>query len=534
MTSRRNVPAGVVAARRGRGLVPRGFTLVELLIAVLVLLVVILAVGRIFSTSGRVTAYGEATADLLQEAQAIERQMRRDFANLSGDGFFAIQCIEVRNDVNFATTGALLDPTRPADWVFRADRLICFVDGEIATSGFTRGYEVASGGVLGPTPSTSSSRVYYGHGIQFPTAPPLTDPCCFENGQPLAPWSASDPFNEGTYVAMQSWPQGQFNVPPVVGSSTAPPGWVLLRQPVLLGDDGASPLYYTDSLDSPRNATATIWPDIANGATDTGSIRKGRVDISSQTLDEIEHYVSRVPPDGELEVTVDGRPRPWIASSGTDSGQQVVARAFAYPRGERTAPSTEREDQMLTSALFGSGVSSFAIDWTYADGVGEQRSPEGPVLPGVDVLSGNLGPMAGVIVDAARPVPWFGLPDREGASNGGRAVGTFTDYADIYPTLPIYPIAIENPDVAPVDVPPVGGGNNATIRTYQAAWGPDRDRAYRTFGTGVESRVMSPDLGYAPLPTAIRVTMTLHDPKGTLERGRTFQFVIPIPARSGS
>ena len=36
MTSRRNVPAEVVAARRGRGLVPRGFTLVELLIAVLV------------------------------------------------------------------------------------------------------------------------------------------------------------------------------------------------------------------------------------------------------------------------------------------------------------------------------------------------------------------------------------------------------------------------------------------------------------------------------------------------------------------
>jgi hypothetical protein len=35
------------------------------------------------------------------------------------------------------------------------------------------------------------------------------------------------------------------------------------------------------------------------------------------------------------------------------------------------------------------------------------------------------------------------------------------------------------------------------------------------------------------LPTAIRVTMTLHDPKGTLETGRTFQFVIPIPTRNG-
>ncbi len=485
MTSRRNVPAGVVAARRGRGLVPRGFTLVELLIAVLVLLVVILAVGRIFSTSGRVTAYGEATADLLQEAQAIERQMRRDVANLSAEGFFAIQSIEVRNDVNFAVTGQLLDPRRPNDWVFRADRLICFVDGAIATSAFSPATDIASGGTVGGTPHGAVSRVYYGHGVQFPTAPPLADPCCFENGQPLAPWSASNPFDENTYVAMQTWPQGQFNVPPVVGSQPSPPGWILLRQPVLLGDDGGDPRYYTSAQNYPRNAAATIWPDLSNGSTDTGSIRKGRVDISSQTAEEIEHYVSRIPPDGgPLDITVDDEPRGWsFEAAGEDSGQRVIARAFAYPRGERTAPSTEREDQMLTND--------------------------------------------------ARTVPWFGLPDRSGASNGERGVRTFTDYAGTFPTLPVYPISIENPDVAPIDVQPVGSGNNATVRTYQAAWGPDRNRAYLEYAGNPEGRVMTPDLGFAPLPTAIRVTMTLHDPKGTLETGRTFQFVIPIPTRNG-
>ncbi|MGA0420629.1 MAG: prepilin-type N-terminal cleavage/methylation domain-containing protein, partial [Phycisphaerales bacterium] len=181
MATRRHSPSRMIVA-------PRGFTLVELLVAVLVLLVVILAVGRIFSSSGRVTAYGEATSDLLQEAQAIERQMRRDFANLSADGFLAIQCIEVRNDVNFAVTGQLLDPSRPADWLFRADRLICFVDGAIATSAFSPATDIASGGTVGGTPQGAVSRVYYGHGVQFPTAPPSTDPCCFENGQPLAPW----------------------------------------------------------------------------------------------------------------------------------------------------------------------------------------------------------------------------------------------------------------------------------------------------------------------------------------------------------
>jgi len=535
MTSRRNVPAEVVAARRGRGLVPRGFTLVELLIAVLVLLVVILAVGRIFSTSGRVTAYGEATADLLQEAQAIERQMRRDVANLSAEGFFAIQSIEVRNDVNFAVTGQLLDPRRPNDWVFRADRLICFVDGAIATSAFSPATDISSGGTVGGTPHGAASRVYYGHGVQFPTAPPLADPCCFENGQPLAPWSASNPFDENTYVAMQTWPQGQFNVPPIVGSQPSPPGWILLRQPVLLGDDGGDPRYYTSAQNYPRNAAATIWPDLSNGSTDTGSIRKGRVDISSQTAEEIEHYVSRIPPDGDpLDITVDDEPRGWsFEAAGEDSGQRVIARAFAYPRGERTAPSTEREDQMLTNALLGSGVSSFAIDWTYADGVGGRDAPDGSVLFGVDDTSGNVVPMRGVLVDDARTVPWFGLPDRSGASNGERGVRTFTDYAGTFPTLPVYPISIENPDVAPIDVQPVGSGNNATVRTYQAAWGPDRNRAYLEYAGNPEGRVMTPDLGFAPLPTAIRVTMTLHDPKGTLETGRTFQFLIPIPTRNG-
>ncbi|MGA0172683.1 MAG: prepilin-type N-terminal cleavage/methylation domain-containing protein, partial [Phycisphaerales bacterium] len=104
--------------------VRRAFTLVELLIAVVVLLVVILAVGRIFSTAGQVTAYGQATADLLQEARAIENQMRRDFARISKEGFLAIQCVEVRNDVNFAESGQLLDASKDPDYVFRADRLL--------------------------------------------------------------------------------------------------------------------------------------------------------------------------------------------------------------------------------------------------------------------------------------------------------------------------------------------------------------------------------------------------------------------------
>lgn len=520
---------------RARG----GFTLVELLIAVVVLLVVILAVGRIFSTAGQVTAYGQATADLLQEARAIENQMRRDFAQLSKEGFLAIQCIEVRNDVNFAESGQLLDPAKDPKFVFRADRLILFVDGFAATSGYVDSQELQPGSVAGNNPHSAISRVYYGHGVQFPVARPLSDPCCYGDGQALAPWAFSDPFNENTLVEMQAWPGGGFGTP-IVGTQPPPAEWLLLRQPVLLADDGGSALNYAATV---RNAAGSIWPDpfFDGGTQDRGSIRKGRVDIASQTPESIERFVTRK--ESGFPASVPGTydpARPWIANVGAvPSGQRVIAQAFAYPRGEKTAPSSRREDQMLTNTMLGSNVSSFAIDWTYDDGAGRQPAPDGSTLLGVDLVTDEAAAMAGVVVDAARTQPWFGLPDLPANQNpfASRGVRTFTSYAatdpsnlgNAYPCWPVYPQAIEG--ALPIDVIPIGSGANAQVRTYQAAFGFNRDRAFTTVGSGPEGRWMSPDLAYTPLPSAIRVTLVLHDARGTIAEGRTFQFTIPLDTR---
>ena len=517
----------------------RGFTLVELLIAVVVLLVVILAVGRIFSTAGQVTAYGQATADLLQEARAIENQMRRDFARISKDGFLAIQCIEVRNDVNFASSGQLLDPAKDPDYVFRADRLILFVDGFAATSGYVESQELSGGDTVTNNPHSAVSRVYYGHGVQFPTGKALSDPCCYGDGQPLTPWAFSDPFNENTLVEMQAWPSGGFGTP-IVGTQPPPAEWLLLRQPVLLADDGGSPLFYGSQ---GRNGAGSIWPDpyYDGGTQDRGSIRKGRVDITGQTAEAIERFVTKKEPGFPSSVPGNYSPdRPWIVNSGAvPSGQRVIAQAFAYPRGEKTAPSSRREDQMLTNTMLGSNVSSFAIDWTYDDGAGRQAAADGSTYLGVDLVTEDPVAMTGVLVDAARTQPWFGLPDLPGNQNAfaNRGVGTFTSYAaadptnlgNAYPCWPVYPQAIEG--AVPVDVVAIGSGSNAQVRTYQAAFGFNRDRGFTTVGPGPEGRWMSPDLAYTPLPSAIRVTLVLHDPRGTITEGRTFQFTIPLGER---
>ena len=516
-----------------------GFTLVELLIAVVVLLVVILAVGRIFSTAGQVTAYGQATADLLQEARAIENQMRRDFARISKEGFLAIQCIEVRNDVNFASSGQLLDPAKDPDYVFRADRLILFVDGFAATSGYVESQELSGGATVTNNPHSAVSRVYYGHGVQFPTGKALSDPCCYGDGQPLTPWSFSDPFNENTLVEMQAWPGGGFGSP-IVGTQPPPAECLLLRQPVLLADDGGSPLFYGSQ---GRNGAGSIWPDpyYDGGVQDRGSIRKGRVDIAGQTPEAIERFVTKKESGFPSSVPGNYAPdRPWIVNSGAvPSGQRVIAQAFAYPRGEKTAPSSRREDQMLTNAMLGSNVSSFAIDCTYDDGAGRQSAPDGSTLLGVDLVTDDATAMGGVVVDAARTQPWFGLPDLPANQNAfaNRGVRTFTSYAatdpsnlgNAFPSWPVYPQSIEG--AVPVDVVAIGSGSNAQVRTYQAAFGFNRNRPFTSVGSGPEGRWMSPDLAYTPLPSAIRVTLVLHDPRGTITEGRTFQFTIPLDTR---
>lgn len=558
----------------------RGFTLVELLLAVVILLVVILAVGRIFSTASTLTAYGEATNDLLQEATAIERRIRQDLSRISREGFLAIQNIEVRNDVNGAAN--LLDPALPADATFRADRMIFIAEGVHATSRFLDSQQIASGGAndtpFGIGSQSAAARVYYGHGLQLPSAPPLTDAAFFEDDQPLAPWSRSDPFNQSTWLGLTRWPAGTA-APPIVATPLPPRKWALVRQPVLLADRGGlNPLNYGGI---ERDSARSIWPEFNGGAQDRGSIRKGRVDIAAQTPAAIRRVVETVidpvasngaDPAYPATPPATYRPlRPWHSPTGVGTGQQIIARTFAYPRVESRLTTSDRQEQMLANNLFAANVSSFIIEWTYADGAGrqvarpEQRNatewaicnatlclgglpdpeyclpPEPRFLAGIDLTAfppngdpanpGNWRCMQGVAVDRVRPERWFGLAPRQ-ISTAGQAIANpsatipFGLYAEIFPTLPVYPQCIEG--AKPQEIPEEGPPGDLRVRTYQAAFGYNRNQAFIETGPGAAGRWMSPDLAYTPLPTAIRITMTLHDSRGTLQEGRTFQFIVPL------
>ena len=101
-----------------------GFTLIELMVAVVVLLAILIAVGRMFSTVITVSASGIAIAETLQQATAIEQQLRADIARVSREGFIAIRHVAVPNDMNGYL---LIDDSQPPEAIIRFDQLVFFV-----------------------------------------------------------------------------------------------------------------------------------------------------------------------------------------------------------------------------------------------------------------------------------------------------------------------------------------------------------------------------------------------------------------------
>ncbi len=164
----------------------RAFTLTELMVAVAVLVVVILAAAKIFGTASKVTGLGQATRDVMQEAAAIERQIRADFARLSHEGFFAIHCVAVPNDVHYSVTlPLLLNPNLPREAMIRADQLVFFTTGVEGTEVF------ADSAGSNHKQQSTAARIYYGHAFQLPNAEVLTDPAdpglTFNNGDLILP-----------------------------------------------------------------------------------------------------------------------------------------------------------------------------------------------------------------------------------------------------------------------------------------------------------------------------------------------------------
>ncbi len=518
----------------------RGFTLTELMIAIAVLLGVLLAVSRIFSTTSQVTSIGKATADVLQEAAAIERQIREDFANLSYDGVLAIRCVAVPNDIN----GALLNPSLPPTAIIRSDQIVFFADGVQSVQTFKLGGDSYHRG------QGTTSRIYYGHAYQLGDGGSsalekgnmwyTVDPIAFNDPDPpLCPWYVGNWYGRETKFepnrSITDYPEDTDMFFDGFGTSVNMSvsrhdarRWIFARQPVILADDdnyarntNAKTLYLGEVLTGRSIFLDDYDPAIGGN---TLQIYHGRVDAASSQLNDIRRMIQYEVESG----TVPPPFRPWnnITAPNKDQKTRIAEGLLYYPRAERYAPSMSRLDQALTNNVLGSACSEVKIDWTWDDGTGHAYSGGGD----------------GLWIDASAQQPWFGMPDPGLFLGGGdnilpdldRGVGAYgdDDYRDAVRygwAETILPQEFDSNDHTNIEHVYVDG----RIVVYEAVFGYNQDTML-TWNASTEKWEPDQALGYTPWPSAIRITLTLHDPGTTLETGREVQFVIRLPERPNS
>ncbi|MHC4130048.1 MAG: hypothetical protein ACYSUR_18220, partial [Planctomycetota bacterium] len=423
---------------------------------------------------------------------------------------FVIRCVAVPNDVNLASGGALLNASLPSDAIIRADQLLFFAHGvqTIQTLGGTAGVNRKGQGTV--------SRVYYGHAFQLPEGDAVDD------ADPTAP-KAHDPRVQTGDPLLMPWYHGPHDMVRTVfhndpagspanytttndGSidATQPPAsrWLLARHAVVLAGDGGYPESYLEGI--PGGNTRTVnWIDHA-------VVLGGRVDAAESELNDVRADV------------LDANGNTFLDDSWHAQRSAITGYLF-YPRAERIAPGTHRVDQALTNHVIAGACSSFIIEWTYERGAGEATDAAGTKLRGF------WDPVAFPYVRQEQP--WFGL-DEAGDPAIGRGVRTYDEYwNDLDP-------ATERPEtILPDNVEPSGSLQTPTAAdieatgsiVYEAVFGYNQDRPLDPTGNQWVFDPANEQVAYTPWPSAIRITMVLHDSETKLEAGRQIQFVIDLP-----
>ena len=366
----------------------RAFTVIELLVAVVVLLAVIIATSKIFNTASKVSSTGEANADVLQQGTVIEEQLRRDLQRICRDGFMAIQCVEVPNNVNVAAGGPLLNPQLPAAATVRCDQLVFFTAGSETSARWAGpGDLVAAGGGQ----QARVAMVRYGHGVQMPGLPndPVNDPP--QVNSPVRPiitgvvGAARAPIVPWTWTSVASnsrvgWRYGTTNEPANPRVSPNQPEarqWVLARKATLLADDGGRAIYYPEPIDlalagtQGASAAPSVFGDRSNTTSQAPSVsdalsyyqetrdrnwiswslnvipspllQSGWVDVAASDLDKVRRFVAptlRLATPIELppSVEVDSVSAPWTSFAG------LAPSAAAPPLGWPLDTSSPDED----------------------------------------------------------------------------------------------------------------------------------------------------------------------------------------------
>ena len=563
----------------------RAFTLIELLVAILVLLAVLLAAGRIFSATTEVAGIGEALNDNQAELNAIEGQLRNDIASISREGFIGIRCVSLRNDcrIDYDADGTpenpsagYLDPSLPGEAIIRSDQLVFFKHGFEGTQNYIFG---EGGNKQG---EGSVSRVYFGHGYQLGPASrsPTNDvgttnvydatPNQGNSIGPIGPW-----MDRGLLGGIRPMirhdmgrPQNSFTNAGIDFSFPMPAfpadKWLLCRQSVFLGDDGydepdndprlnfAGPNFYLRGdffnggysggvLQSPSIFLRDFFPPLIDGKATNALVVSGRADSSSMEMDDIRRglslFADYLDGDGDGEFgAVDDPVKHWIFTNAF-----IQRFGLYYPHAERATPDMGRFALPPTRHVISSSCSSVKIEWTWAPGAG-QIDFDGDGQPDDANLNGFLDPFESGFRHSGR-TPWFPFMNEDGFFGGVQLQsyppeepGPQEDQWSWSwaPDSILMPPGIPPTLGQPIPVPLVGNverfptpdtlGLSGATSVYEATFGFNQDKIVD--GKPGEYQYVG---DATPWPQSLRITLQIHDRGGRLTGGRQVQFVLDLP-----
>lgn len=151
----------------------RGFTLIEMLVAIGAVAILTVGIASVFSAIGKTVSGGRRISQLTAQAAQIESVMRQDFARMTRDGFLLIRQQETNSGGPRATPKKVpLSATDTTPRSRRIDEIMFFAKGE-----FTSSREPVNSTYQA---TAQAARVYYGHGTRQPDEtnpkpPALTD-----------------------------------------------------------------------------------------------------------------------------------------------------------------------------------------------------------------------------------------------------------------------------------------------------------------------------------------------------------------------
>jgi prepilin-type N-terminal cleavage/methylation domain-containing protein len=519
----RNATAHSATDARARG--PAGFTLVELMVSLVLVLILMIGVAQVFRTTGDTVSAGQALSGTLRDARAAQAVIARDIGNMAPDGAFLI----IRNRLQTAYRN-------PADQAADTDGSINTFStgaggGEVTTSQF----------LLNQRRHRVDSLVFFARdlfrrqtGGQSPAAgdndPIVADQAsleaCVHYGHLCLPHDNGNFYLSGATSGTKTNPGNGANRNENPNNYYASQ-WILGRVAILLveptGASSSSIGTITDRFGTQQmflargtSASATTMSPLNTGsATNVNmggnpQIQDARVDLAGTSIDGFRTIVTNAIAAGLTT---------WWQNI-----QTITTRFEVNPFVARPITAATSSQQV---PVFVAGCSKFVVEYA-GDFVSQDTN--GNVVnrfdSGVTVNNSgtDYGPTDGeidyIVVGGRRQIRWYGMP-RDTSSTGGGPDGVIrADQGDVVPlrdvinnitgvTSAVGAAAFEKefPTTAAQTTSTDYAGVTPNGNFYTCAWSP--------------SDTVRPRL--------IRIVMQVEDREGRINQPALHEFVVAVP-----